>query len=99
MRRQEHLIAIIAEEAAEVAQRATKALRFGIYEVQPGQEKNNLRRMLEDQCDLLAVVSMLLDGKVGDPLPDFNDLIEAKKKRVEKFLKYSEHCGTLDNPV
>ena len=29
MTREEHLLTIVAEECAEVAQRATKALRFG----------------------------------------------------------------------
>jgi hypothetical protein len=31
----EHLLSCLAEECAEVAQRASKSLRFGLSEVQP----------------------------------------------------------------
>ncbi len=95
MTRQEHLISIAAEEAVEVAQRATKALRFGLYEVQPGQEKSNLIRMMEEYCELAAAISMLLAGRVG-AVVDFDKLVALKTEKVEKFLRYSEHCGTLE---
>lgn len=85
----EHLLAILAEESAEIAQRATKALRFGLEEVQPGHVLNNRDRILKELHDLWAVVEML------DLCVVSRDAIERKKAKVEYFLKYSQECGTL----
>lgn len=93
MNRQEHLLTILAEECAEVAQRATKALRFGLDEVQPGQDLTNAERIVVELTDLFAVVLMLeeeghlvLDGSGGE---------NAKRAKVEKYLLLSEMLGTL----
>lgn len=72
----------------------TKAVRFGGLEVQPGQDLNNRTRILQEFADLVAVLQMLgfglqIQGGSLDPW------IEAKKAKVEHFLKYSEQCGTL----
>jgi hypothetical protein len=40
MTRDEHLMTIAMEECAEVAQRVSKAVRFGMEEIQPGQPLN-----------------------------------------------------------
>lgn len=45
MNKVEYLLACLAEEAVEVAQRATKAMRFGCNEVQPGQPLCNVQRI------------------------------------------------------
>jgi hypothetical protein len=37
MTREQHLLTILAEECGEVVQRASKAIRFGLDESQPGQ--------------------------------------------------------------
>lgn len=44
MTRDEHLYTIAGEEGVEVAQRCSKALRFGGSEVQPGQTMDNRAR-------------------------------------------------------
>lgn len=89
MTRTEHLLWILAEECAEVAQRASKAARFGLDEVQPGQELSNLQRLIYELNDIAAVADMLT--------PDWMDEIAIEKKRdkVEIFLNYSQECGTL----
>lgn len=49
----EHLLTIVSKECNEVAQRVSKALRFGLREVEPGQEQNNLARIIyefNDRC-------------------------------------------------
>ena len=81
MNRNEHLLWILAEECAEVAQRASKAARFGLEEVQPGQPLSNSRRILQE------------DGCL--PADDLRTQIDAKKLKVEKFLRYSRERGTL----
>lgn len=94
MNRQEHLLAILAEECAEVAQRASKALRFGLGEVQPGQELTNAERIEGELTDLFSVVLMLVDeGHLV--LKDRRGAEVAKRAKVEKFLQLSEQLGTL----
>lgn len=94
MNRLEHLLFILAEECAEVAQRASKAARFGMDEVEPGQSLNNAQRLMVEVNDLYAALKMLDDEGVIYPNPDF-DAIDAKIAKVEKFLEYSRCCGTL----
>jgi NTP pyrophosphatase (non-canonical NTP hydrolase) len=94
MNRQEHLLTILAEECAEVAQRASKALRFGLGEVQPGQSLTNAERIVGELTDLFSVVSMLVDEEhinlCGSAAAE-----QAKRAKVEKFLQLSEQLGTL----
>lgn len=86
MNRTEHLLTILAEECAEVAQRATKALRFGLEEIQPGSPFDNSTRITHEYADLLAVVKMLqTDGSL--PVRDL---------RLLHFLEYSAQIGTLE---
>lgn len=94
MNRVEHLFECLGEEGSEVSQRTSKINRFGILEVQPGQEKNNAERLLDEIGDLLGVYEMLVEEGV---LPDtnFGPRIDAKKIKVEKFLLYSREQGTL----
>jgi NTP pyrophosphatase (non-canonical NTP hydrolase) len=96
MTRADHLLWILAEECAEVAQRASKAARFGLSEVQPGQEKTNAERIMEEYADLYAVVEMLINERLVpfERIKLFQGM-EAKKAKVEKFLAYSQKCGTL----
>lgn len=89
MTRTEHLLWIIAEEAAEVMQRASKAARFGLLEVQPEQELNNLQRLIYELNDLVGAADML------EPMWMDDLMIDAKQKKIEKFLRYSEGCRTL----
>lgn len=95
MNRTEHLLTCLAEECAEVAQRASKALRFGLAEIQPGQNFTNAERIALEFRDMLALAEMLEDecglylywhDKPG---------IERKKIKVREFLEYSKQCGTL----
>lgn len=97
MTRTDHLLTILAEEAVEVAQRATKALRFGLSEVQEGHDADNACRLLKELNDLAAMVEML--GDEGH-LPKWSDLEErahrsTKKERVEHYLRLSDQHGRL----
>jgi hypothetical protein len=101
MTRQDHLLTIIAEECVETAQRATKALRFGIDEVQPGQDLTNSERLMQEAIDLAAALEMLAEQS-----PVFRKIYEdserTKKWRYEKidkvnhFLEYSRQQGRLE---
>lgn len=95
MNRLEHLLIIVAEECAEVAQRCTKALRFGLIEVQPGQPLSNAERISQEYGDLVAAL-MLLHRECPGILPQITDeALEAKRQKIEQYLRYSAVMGCL----
>lgn len=88
MNKIEHLLVVLGEECAEVAQRASKAIRFGLYEVQPGQAEDNKRRIERELADLMATAE-LLGLQVRDEDKD------AKREKLRKFMDYASERGTL----
>ena len=104
MTRTDHLLWILAEECAEVAQRASKAARFGLAEVQPGQPLTNARRIMAEMNDLVAVYQLLAGPVVSPTSPLFRSnphecqaAITEKQIKIEKFLRYSAECGRLED--
>lgn len=96
MNRTEHLLSCLAEECAEVSQRVSKALRFGLSEVQPGQPLTNAERISEELRDLWSVALMLMDAKVlTDAAWPTNDQATAKRAKIEKFMAISREQGVL----
>lgn len=99
--RTEHLLSCLAEECTEVGQRVSKALRFGLSEVQPGQPLTNAERIVGEIVDLLAVIGMLEEcGAIDTPIllrldNTMMDALDAKKAKVEKFMRYAEEQGAL----
>ena len=94
MDRREHLLCRLGEEANEVAQRVSKALVFGLDEVQPGQPFTNGDRICHELCDLYALVEMLEEAGVLKHVIDI-DLIHEKQAKVKQYMEYSKQCGTL----
>jgi hypothetical protein len=92
--REEHLQVIAMEECDELSQRLSKALRFGMDEVQPDAAANpdgltNRDRIAIEYNDLIAAMRMLgLDQQVPALQAD-------KEAKVERFLEHSAACGTL----
>jgi phosphoribosyl-ATP pyrophosphohydrolase len=99
--RKEHLLVCACEEAIEVAlalaQRISKGLRFGLDEVQVGQDKTNAERVIQEFADLTALISMLAsEGHLPFVGADkFAEMTAAKKAKIEKFLLVSKDHGTL----
>jgi len=92
----EHLLTVLSEECAEVAQRVSKALRFGLEEVQPGQFATNAERIVEELADLWAVTTLLEREGVFKAHGDlFLDMAERKKLKVSQFMEYAKECGTI----
>lgn len=91
---QEHLLVILGEECNEVAHRVSKALRFGLREVQEGQPLTNAERIIEEYSQLQAVMQMLFDQALI-PATINTEAYHEKFKAVNKFLEYSKTCGTL----
>jgi hypothetical protein len=55
------LLTILAEECCEAAVRVSKALRFGLAEVQPGQALSNATRLAHELGDIVEVTRRLLE--------------------------------------
>lgn len=89
----EYLLSVVEEECNEIAQRATKAQRFGLAEIQPGQELTNKERLIQEFNDLLGTLELLF----GRPFIHCvrPSMIEAKKAKVQKFMEYSRELGML----
>src|ERR1700754_4538391 len=92
----EHLLSCLAEECTEVGQRVSKALRFGLSEVQPGQPLSNAERIRAELIDLMAIWGMLGNEGIvkGFSADDFAH-VSAKMEKVEKFMAYARECGAL----
>ena len=94
MNRPEYLLTCLAEECSEVSQRISKALRFGLDEIQTGQSLNNEERILDEFIDLLAVMEILnREGVLASPMITEDD-IQQKQTKIEKYLEISRKQGT-----
>lgn len=98
----ENLTQTVAEECAEVAQRASKANRFGWFEVQDGQQLSNSERLISEFIDLSAVLLLLEEEglctfpfKVVDS--NVKTLIMEKQLRIRQMLDYSKQLGLLND--
>jgi hypothetical protein len=91
MKRWQYLLGVLSEECNEVGQRANKASRFGLFEIQDGQTMNNEERIVQEFADLLGVYEML-----ELPWPS-REMIDAKKSRVEKYMAISAERGLVNN--
>lgn len=92
----EYLLTQMASECNEVAHRIAKAQQFGLNETEPGKDKNNADRIVQEFSDLLGVFQMLCEK--GILFMDNDQLlldIEAKIKKVERFMEYAKSLGTL----
>jgi hypothetical protein len=92
MNETEHLLTCVAEEGCEIGQRACKAIRFGLSEIQPGQQEDNKRRLEREIADLLGTARML-----GLTIRE-EDII-AKIEKLKKYMGYSREIGTLEDQV
>jgi NTP pyrophosphatase (non-canonical NTP hydrolase) len=109
MTRDEHILKVAEEECCEVAQRISKALRFGMLEVQPTNDGlhptgnstnprglNNRDRIRQELGDLLGALDMagvINLSYIGDA--ELRDYGHQKIRKVEQYLVYSKSVGTL----
>lgn len=95
MTREQYLLVCLAEECAEVTQRATKALRFGLEEVQKGQDEDNGERLAYELVDLITVAELLVqDGSI--PPIDMVRMQQEKLVKLKKYMEYAKEKGTVE---
>lgn len=95
MNRTEHLLVCLAEECDEVGQRVSKALRFGLTEVQEGQPLSNADRIIEEMRDLWSVLEILQDDGVLPALGMSSADVDRKRAKIERFMAISRDQGVL----
>jgi hypothetical protein len=92
-RQQRYLIGA-EEECLEVGQRISKALLFGIDEVQEGQPLNNRERLIYEFNDLCTMMELALGYPIGMLID--KDMMQLKREKFEKYLQYSKSLGLLE---
>ncbi|NIQ80603.1 MAG: hypothetical protein GTN93_21425 [Anaerolineae bacterium] len=91
MKKEDHLLTVLAEECSEVAQQACKALRFGMDDFDPRDPErvSNKRRIEREVAEVIAVANMLgLNIRESDKAE--------KMVRLEKYMKISKRVGRLE---
>lgn len=109
MNRDEHLLTTLGEELGEVqievlaldaaraCQRVSKSLRFGLNEVQPGQDLTNAQRITAELKDVWAMAIICAQaGLIPFPQPSIVE-IEAKREKVERFMAIARAQGVLSD--
>lgn len=100
MRRLEYLLLCLEEELLETAHRVSKAIRFGLDEVQPGQDKTNGERIIEELEEVIEVYSMIKFQENAEYIPFPSNILilgnrQDKRDRLEKYMKFSQELGIL----
>lgn len=86
---EKELLVILVEECAEVAQRATKALRFGLDETQKGQPFDNSYRLSQEIGDFSCVIHEMMRAKMISK-SDIDNGFFHKQKQLAKWMQHSE---------
>lgn len=93
MKIHEHLILILIEEATEVAQAASKVLRFGPNDSHDG--RTNAERLKIEFNDLLAIIIMINNHCDLNIVRD-EELLLQKTSRLNSIMNYSKRQGFID---
>jgi hypothetical protein len=95
MTKKEILLTTLAEECVETAQRVSKAIRFTLEEIQPGQDLTNAERIVYEFNDIFAMMEVLKEEGCFEKVID-REAIEKKKLKVIEYLEYSKKMGALN---
>jgi hypothetical protein len=93
----EHLLTCLAEEAGEIVQACTKALRFGIYDGYPGTGRTNAAD-IDLECIHLWTVRKMLVERGLFPAPSCQSAGEKKEQKVLAYMEYAKERGTIQAP-
>jgi hypothetical protein len=80
------ILIILMEECAEIIQRASKLLRFGATEIQPGQSLTNTQRLAREVGDLNEVLRSLEELKLM-PWSEVAKGWDQKRRQLDIYLQ------------
>lgn len=90
---QHELLTILIEECGEVITRATKAKRFGLDEIQPGQEHSNADRLAHEIGDVLVMIE-LCEERCGVSRDEIVRGMEHKNDQLVEYMQTTpDDCG------
>lgn len=95
MTTKEALLLKVMEECDELSQRCSKAIRFGLDEIQEGQNLTNEERLVEEYRDLKAAMNMLVDKNYIKSFTFNNYDLTKRIDKIDKYLDYSRKLGTI----
>lgn len=93
MTQTQHRLVKVAEECSEVAQRCTKGIRFGLGDIQNGQDQDNNQRLRLEMAGLVAAYNELIRHD-NTFWPTEIEIDQARVKQ-EKYRLFSEELGML----
>ncbi len=85
MTRDELIVLVMGEEASEVAQMASKLLRFGLFDTYPGKPSTNAELTHKELDDLHAMIELMNDELGFGYVPNRAN-IDAKKARFNQSI-------------
>ncbi len=88
---EQYLLTVLMEEAAEIAQAASKSIRFGFDSFHKEGDDDNKTQLLKEFNDLVAVMEMIFP----DDYLINEEQIENKKDKVKHFIQVSKNLGRL----
>lgn len=90
----EYYLSCVGEECLEVAFRISKAIRFGLMEVQSEQKLNNWQRIAEEYDDLLTAMDVLLEQEGLTYNRDIPTQ-QAKRAKIKYYLEHAKIKGQV----
>jgi hypothetical protein len=111
MTREQFLLLKLAEECAEVSQRAIKQIQFGANQVQKAGEVaggqgpapkevglTNGQRLKNELLDLIAIVKLLEENNQFPEITfeEYIDTCRQKVNKLNKYIAFSRSLGELD---
>jgi hypothetical protein len=101
-KKNEHQLTCVNEESGEIAQIALrisqatcKALRFGMDDGYPGTDRTNRMDLVREVNDLIGALERLVEAGVEMPGLFDREAIEAKKKKIEKWMSHAKKNNAL----
>lgn len=88
-------LAEVSIEASSLAQRISKALRFGMKEIQSGQYLDNEERLVNEFNDLYAMMQILAQEDIIEKNYLKPDLWNKKIDKVRKYMALSKETGQV----
>ena len=94
---QAELLITLGEECNEVAVRISKALRFGLDEVQPGQGLTNVARISGELRDVVTLVNVCIAAGIPFPVGYDAEAQLQKLDKLRRFFQIEENVALVED--